>query len=212
MTRNTGDAIVRNGCKGLSVNCECQRCRIARVAWANRPQLLSVARRRIGSSADAEDIVSEAITRALEAESVEPERAVSWLTTVTIRLCIDRARDRGRAPKRLHYAVRHSSPPMRFEDDVIDSLHAGQVAALLSPLSAEHRSILQMRADGRSIASIAEQLSVSEKAAESLLGRARVAARAIMSAFGGARRGRDPRAAPAGDRGRPPSGQVAARR
>jgi len=170
---------IRRGCTGQT--CDCRRCVVARTAWSIRPGLLAIAYRRTGSRADAEDIVSEALTRALESDSVDPDGAARWLTAVTVRLCVDRARDLGRWAKRSRYAVLHQSWSAHFYDEVVDRLYAEQVTTLLHQLAPEHLEVLRLRAEAESLAAIGDRLGVSAKAAESLLGRARTAARAIVA-------------------------------
>lgn len=156
-------------------------CRVADLAWSDRDRLLAIARRRVASTAEAEDVVSEAMTRALECPDVDPARAAAWLTAVTIRLCIDHSRDRAQAPKRWLYSMRTYPGTNEFEDDVIDTLSAAAIAPLLDDMPEQQRRALQMRADGDTVATIAVAMSLSEKAVESLLGRARVAARSIVA-------------------------------
>ena len=60
--------------------------------WSHREQLLKVARRRSMSVEDAEDAVHEAMLRAVENRHVDGDRLGAWLTTVTMRLCVDRYR------------------------------------------------------------------------------------------------------------------------
>ncbi len=178
-------------------------CLVADLAWSERSRLLTVARRRTTSEAEAEDAVSEAMTRALECPDVDPDRAAAWLTAVTIRLCIDHGRERARAPKRWQYATQTYPRTDEFEDDVVDTLAAAAIAPLLDDMPSQQRRALQLRADGDSVATIAATMSLSEKAVESLLGRARTAARSIVAglgssgvfAYGWARRA-DPAGAP----------------
>ena len=159
-------------------------CLVADLAWSERSRLLAVARHRVASAAEAEDVVSEAMTRALECPDVDPARAAAWLTAVTIRLCIDHVREHARAPKRWLYAVQTYPRIDGFEDDIIDTLSAAAIAPLLDDMPAHQRRVLQMRADGEPVAAIATAMSLSEKAVESLLGRARSAARAIVAGLG----------------------------
>jgi len=160
-------------------------CLVADLAWSERHRLIAIARRRVASPAEAEDVVSEAMTRALECPDVDPTRAAAWLTAVTIRLCIDHGRDRARAPKRWQYAAQ-TYPTHEFEADVIDTLSAAAIAPLLDDMPEQQRRALQLRADGESVAAIATAMSLSEKAVESLLGRARAAARSIVAGLGSA--------------------------
>jgi RNA polymerase sigma factor (sigma-70 family) len=172
-------------CAGFAYDCDCARCEIARSAWAERPRLLALARRRLPTAAEADDVVSEAITRSLESKGLDPARLPAWLTTVTVHLCVDRARERSHKSKDWQYAVQeqvHSD----FETQLVESLAAAEIAPLLEDLPPDQAAALWLRADGLTVAAIASRLSVSEKAAESLLGRARVAARAIVGAVAGA--------------------------
>lgn len=57
-----------------------------------RPRLMGLAYRMLGSVADAEDVVQEAWIRWQSVERTSIERPAAWLTTVTSRLAIDRLR------------------------------------------------------------------------------------------------------------------------
>jgi len=61
-----------------------------------RPRLLGLAYRLLGSLADAEDVVQEAWVRWERADRAVIERPEAWLTTVTSRLGLDRLRSRQR--------------------------------------------------------------------------------------------------------------------
>lgn len=56
---------------------------------AERPRLLSLAHRILGSAHDAEDAVQQAWLRAQSARPDEIRDPAAWLTTVTARLCLD---------------------------------------------------------------------------------------------------------------------------
>ncbi|HMC39657.1 MAG TPA: sigma factor, partial [Acidimicrobiales bacterium] len=56
---------------------------------AERPRLLGLAYRMVGSLSDAEDIVSEAWARWCARQGDALETPAAWLTTVTTRLAID---------------------------------------------------------------------------------------------------------------------------
>jgi len=171
-------------CRHVQCDGQSGGCLVAELAWSQRSRLLAVAWRRLGSEAEAEDVVSEAMTRALECPDVDPARAAAWLTAVTIRLCIDHLRERNRAPKRWQYATQTYPRADEFEADVVDTLAAAAIAPLLDEMPRQQRHALQLRADGESVAAIATTMSLSEKAVESLLGRARNAARAIVAGLG----------------------------
>jgi RNA polymerase sigma-70 factor (ECF subfamily) len=54
-----------------------------------RPRLLGLAYRMLGTLADAEDVVQEAWLRWQRADLMNVERPQAWLTTVTVRLALD---------------------------------------------------------------------------------------------------------------------------
>ncbi len=59
---------------------------------AQRPRLLALASRILGSSADADDIVQEAWLRFARSDGID--NVPAWLTTVVTRLCLDHLRRR----------------------------------------------------------------------------------------------------------------------
>ena len=61
---------------------------------AERPRLAAMARRMLGSRAEAEDAVQEAWLRLARAEAGGIDNLAGWLTTVTARLCLDALRAR----------------------------------------------------------------------------------------------------------------------
>jgi RNA polymerase sigma-70 factor (ECF subfamily) len=63
---------------------------------AERPRLLSVAHRILGSVHDAEDAVQTAWLRVQAAPEREIDNVAAWLTTVVTRVCLDQLRDRHR--------------------------------------------------------------------------------------------------------------------
>lgn len=70
--------------------------RAAVVFDAERPRLVGLAYRLLGSVADAEDVVQEAWLRWASADRDAVERPAAWLTTVVSRLGLDRLRARAR--------------------------------------------------------------------------------------------------------------------
>lgn len=59
---------------------------------AERPRLTAIARRMLGSEADADDVVQEAWLRFSRSDGVD--NVPGWLTTVVTRLCLDHLRKR----------------------------------------------------------------------------------------------------------------------
>src|SRR5260370_26136811 len=60
----------------------------------SRAHLRDVARRMLGSTAEAEDAVQEAWLRLNRADAAEVENLRGWLTTVVSRICLDMLRAR----------------------------------------------------------------------------------------------------------------------
>jgi RNA polymerase sigma-70 factor, ECF subfamily len=72
---------------------------LARAFTAERPRLVSLAYRMIGSLADAEDVVQETWIRLQRADtdpSIAPRDLPAWLTTTATRLALDQLRAAGR--------------------------------------------------------------------------------------------------------------------
>lgn len=67
---------------------------LAEVFERQRPKLLAVAHRVLGSRADAEDAVQEAWLRLSRQDAGSIENVAGWLTTVVGRICIDMLRSR----------------------------------------------------------------------------------------------------------------------
>lgn len=160
--------------------CGCPRCTLAMAAWNERGRLLAVARRRTSCEAEAQDVVSEAIARALESETVEIARIGQWLTAVTMNLCADLGRDRRRQRKRVQFAVQHQVDAIPAELAVLDRVAAKQLTSLLTVLPKDQHLAVSLRADGHPVAEIAARMQVSVKAAESLLSRARTMSRSVL--------------------------------
>ncbi|GAA1727048.1 sigma-70 family RNA polymerase sigma factor [Brachybacterium phenoliresistens] len=107
---------------------------------AERPRLLSLAHRILGSTHDAEDAVQQAWLRAQAARPDEIRDPAAWLTTVTARLCLDQLRARRRReesslpPEHLLPAQVAADEEMMRREDVSRAL-----LVLLSRLSAAQR-------------------------------------------------------------------------
>jgi RNA polymerase sigma factor (sigma-70 family) len=146
------------------------------LVWKHRPRLLTIARRRCASEHEAEDVVAEALLRAMESPHVGAERLPAWLTTVTVRLCIDAQRERAREQR----VWSRTGPPAATascEERVCELSEAAWVARRLTALPARQAQALRLRASGLDVGGVARSLGVSYRTAESLLARGRAAAR-----------------------------------
>lgn len=72
---------------------------LAEIFEQQRPRLLAVARRVLGSPSDAEDAVQEAWLRLSRQDTADIENLAGWLTTVVGRICIDTLRSRTSRPE-----------------------------------------------------------------------------------------------------------------
>jgi RNA polymerase sigma factor (sigma-70 family) len=148
--------------------------------WAHHDRLLRYARRRTLSEHDAEDVVAEALLRAMEGPEVDDVRLPGWLTTVTARLCADLARERTRERRRWARAGLPAS--MRSsEEQVCERAEAAWVADRVAELPPRQQQVLRLRAEGLDLTGVARCLGVSYRSAESLLARARKTARAALA-------------------------------
>ena len=142
---------------------------------AERPRLLGLAYRILGSAVDAEDVVQEAWMRWQAASDVD--RPAAWLTTVVSRLALDAWRAQQR--KREDYVGPWLPEPVAIEADpaeraeMADSLTFGFLV-LLDELSPVERVVFLL-ADvfGESFADIATIVGKSDVACRQIASRAR---------------------------------------
>ncbi|MFA1540512.1 sigma-70 family RNA polymerase sigma factor [Actinomadura monticuli] len=139
-----------------------------------RPRLLAVAFRILGSDADAQDVVQDAWTRYVRADADEIRNVQAWLTTVVTRLCLDllrRSREEPRRPEDL--------PPAPGGDDPEDvALLAGELTAaftvVVEALTPPQRVALILHdVFGAPFDEIAHILGTTEGSAKKLASRAR---------------------------------------
>jgi RNA polymerase sigma factor (sigma-70 family) len=149
-----------------------------------------VARRNGARPEDAEDVVAQAMIRAVEHPEIADERLQAWLVTVTKRLVVDELRRRGVETERWRQLAGRAEvvePGQSPELDACDRSEAAWAAAkaqeLLPPRQAE---ALRLTAEGYDMAGVAAELGVHYRAAESLLARARRTLRAVLAAAVGA--------------------------
>jgi RNA polymerase sigma factor (sigma-70 family) len=150
--------------------------------WSHREQLLKVARRRSMSAEDAEDAVHEAMLRAAERPDLDEERLAAWLTTVTMRLCVDRYRQVNREA-----AVRTSPTlvapgPVPVEEAVCDRAEAKWLAVRSDELPARQAEALRLKSQDLDVGQVAVRMGLSYRTVESLLARARRTLRQSLAA------------------------------
>ncbi|WP_432181287.1 sigma-70 family RNA polymerase sigma factor [Streptomyces sp. NBC_00063] len=141
--------------------------------WGHREQLLKVARRRSMSPEDAEDAVHEAMLRAAERPDLDDERLGAWLTTVTMRLCVDRYRQVNREAE-VHRSPTLAMPgPVPVEDAVCDRAEARWLAVRSGELPARQAEALRLKSEDLDVGQVAVRMGLSYRTVESLLARAR---------------------------------------
>ena len=144
---------------------------------AERPRLVGLAYRILASYADAEDVVQEAWIRWQGADHDTIERPAAYLTTITTRLALDRARTIAR--RRERYVGPWLPEPVAVERgpedhaEMADSLTLGFLV-VLDRLSPTERAVwLLAEVFGEPYALIAAATSKSEAACRQIATRAR---------------------------------------
>lgn len=171
--------------------------------WSHREQLLKVARRRSMSAEDAEDAVHEAMIRAAESPHLDEERLGAWLTTVTMRLCVDRYRQVNREAEVCSRSVVATPGPVPVEEQVCDRAEAKWLAGRSGELPARQAEALRLKSEDLDVGQVAQEMGLSYEAVESLLARARrtlrnsLAGTLALAVWVWGRRPRTPGTAPA---------------
>ncbi|SMO86127.1 sigma-70 family RNA polymerase sigma factor [Paracoccus laeviglucosivorans] len=137
-----------------------------------RPRLLRLAYRMLGSHAEAEDMVQEAFLRWHKAEGVEVPAA--WLTRTVSRLCLDQMKS-ARTRRETYPGTWLPEPLIEVEDDALrpDNLTLSLMMALerLSPL--ERAAFLLHDVFGQPLDEVAQIVDRSPAATRQLASRAR---------------------------------------
>jgi RNA polymerase sigma-70 factor (ECF subfamily) len=158
---------------------------------SERKRLTHVAYRMLGRWSEAEDAVQDAYLRWQAADHAAIETPAAWLTTVTVRLCLDRMR-RAKAAREVYVGPWLPEPVLTMEggerrdgemDSFADDLSLG-LMMVLERLGPEERAAFILReAFDSSYAEIASALAKSEVAVRQLVSRARERVRAERPRF-----------------------------
>lgn len=149
--------------------------------WSHREHLLKVARRRSMSVEDAEDAVHEAMLRAVENPHIDDERLGAWLTTVTMRLCVDRYRQLNREAEVSSRSALVAPEPVPVEEVVCDRAEAKWLERRSRSLPARQAEALRLKSEDLDVGQVATHMGLSYEATESLLARARRAMRSSLA-------------------------------
>ncbi len=155
-------------------------------AWRQRERLLRIARRRLPTREDAEDVVAEAIQRAGTQDGLPADSVPAWITRVTINLCIDRQRRLATQSALVQRAELRPDPLPSHEDDVANRAEARWVAGELDALPTRQAKALRLRAEGLDNPEVAARLGVTVATVEGLVKRSRAALRLALRAAGAA--------------------------
>jgi len=158
---------------------------------AERKRLTGVAYRMLGRWSEAEDAVQDAFLRWQAADRSVIEQPAAWLTTVIVRLCLDRLR-RAKASREVYVGPWLPEPVLTAEggerrDDETESfahdLSLG-LMVVLERLGPEERAAFILReAFDSSYAEIAAALGKNEAAVRQIVSRARERVRAERPRF-----------------------------
>jgi RNA polymerase sigma-70 factor (ECF subfamily) len=158
---------------------------------AERKRLTHVAYRMLGRWSEAEDAVQDAYLRWQAANHEAIETPAAWLTTVTVRLCLDRMR-RAKASREVYVGPWLPEPILTMEggerreaemESFADDLSLG-LMVVLERLGPEERAAFILReAFDSSYAEIAAALGKNEPAVRQLISRARERVRAERPRF-----------------------------
>lgn len=152
--------------------------------WAavtpHRGRLLRIAESRTGCPHDAEDCVQEALLRCVEFDQLDEARVGALLTTITVRLCADRHRQREQYRRLAERLSAQSTLEPAAEERVCDRAEAAWAVRHVDALPARQRQVLWAHAEGMSCAEVAASYNLPFKAVESALHRARIRLRTIV--------------------------------
>jgi RNA polymerase sigma factor (sigma-70 family) len=122
---------------------------------------------------DAEDAVHEAMLRGMENDHVEDERLGAWLTTVTMRLCVDRYRQINREAEVGSRSTLSPPASVPVDEVVCDRAEAKWLANRSGDLPARQAEALWLKSEDLDVGQVARKMGLSYRTAESLLARAR---------------------------------------
>ncbi|MEM8957923.1 MAG: RNA polymerase sigma factor [Pseudomonadota bacterium] len=148
------------------------------------PRVFAVARRMLGSEAEAEEVAQDALVRLWR---IAPDwrageaRVSTWLYRVTVNLCTDRLRRRRDMPLDPEADYADDAPPV--EQRLQDADRAAALERALASLPERQRQVVVLRhLEGLSNPEIAEILGLTVEAVESLTARGKRGLKAQLAA------------------------------
>jgi RNA polymerase sigma factor (sigma-70 family) len=162
---------------------------VGHIYTSHRTSLVSFAKRWVGDSHRAEELVQEALIKVIIAapEIASSEHALNYLKSSVRSLCLDFLRADGARPTLM--AIDESNVDFwSNEEDHVEILAAAEDAAvirkalaLLSP--AERAALVMWEVDGRSAEEIAKELGIKQSSVRHTVSRARASLRRILSEY-----------------------------
>ncbi|WP_407341373.1 sigma-70 family RNA polymerase sigma factor [Pengzhenrongella phosphoraccumulans] len=138
---------------------------------AERPRLLGIATRVLGDPSEAEDIVQQAWLR-LHGTDASIDSLPAWLTTVTVRLCLDRLRLRTPTPM-AEIELAETAPDPADEVELADAVGVALQVVLERLTPKERVAFVLHDSFGFEFPTIAAILDTTPTAARKLASRAR---------------------------------------
>jgi RNA polymerase sigma factor (sigma-70 family) len=152
------------------------------LALPHRPELLRIARRRVDSREDAEDVVATALLRAVTYPRLDESRIGAFLCTTVMRLAVDVHRDRARQLAVGRREVTRTAPQAPLEETICDQLEAVWLSQQLQDCPARERDVLDARLRGMSAQETSLRLGLTAKATENAFTRVRQRGQRLVAA------------------------------
>ncbi|MDT7569982.1 MAG: hypothetical protein QOE05_156 [Actinomycetota bacterium] len=148
----------------------------------HRDRALRVARARLSDPYDVDDCVQEGMARVVAMPNLDLGTVGPLLSTVVANVAADTHRQHVRL-SRLSTKVASSEVPVQAGDEpVCDAAEARWLRSQLDTLGERERAVLELRAEGRTVAETAAALGMTYKAVESAFTRARNALKTLWHA------------------------------
>lgn len=143
-------------------------------------ELLRIARRRVESHQDAEDVVATALLRTVQHPTLDETRVGPFLCTMVMRLAVDTHRDRAR---QLTVGKRVASLELEPEpeaDALCDAAEARWLQEKLGDIPQRERQVLDARLSGLTSQQTSAHLGPSLKSTDNAYARVRARARRVL--------------------------------
>jgi RNA polymerase sigma-70 factor (ECF subfamily) len=148
----------------------------------HRDRALRVARARLSDPYDVDDCVQEGMARVVAMPNLDLGRVGPLLSTVVANVAADTHRQHLRSTRLTSKVERSQLPAEACDEPVCDAAEARWLRTKLDTLGERERSVVQLRAEGRTVAETAAALGMTYKAAESAFTRGRNALKVLWRA------------------------------